>query len=229
MKRLIILLAGAMLFCTSCSLLSSLASLTQPGYGIDTSTSTTAPGYGGGGVAPGGIGSLLGPNPDHLTATEDPGTGRYGYLNSFGAWAIAPTYRYAKSFNSDLGIAVVQISNGMWGAINTLGQTAINFNFTSSYDVEAAMRSMINGRYQGVDLWEMQDPQSELWGYLDYYGNWHIQPQYRYAKSMNDSGIAVVQFHDGRWGAINRNGQIVIQPNFNSSYDVEAAIRDLRL
>ena len=164
-----------------------------------------------------------------LKAVEDPRTGLYGYLNNHGVWVIAPTYRYAKSFDREIGLAVVRISNGNWGAIDGLGQIAILFNFDSQFDVESAIRSMKKGRYRGIDLWEVCDPATNLWGYLDYTGNWHLAPQFLYAKSMSDRGIAVVKFKSGLWGAITRQGKIVIQPNFTSQFDVESAIRDLRL
>lgn len=164
-----------------------------------------------------------------LKAVEDPRTGLYGYLNNHGVWVIAPTYRYAKSFDREIGLAIVRISNGNWGAIDGLGQIAILFNFDSQFDVESAIRSMKKGRYRGFDLWEVCDPVTNLWGYLDYTGNWHLAPQFLYAKEMSDRGIAVVKFKSGLWGAITREGKIVIQPNFTSQFDVESAIRSLRL
>lgn len=164
-----------------------------------------------------------------LKVAEDPRTGLYGYLNNFGVWVIAPTYRNAKSFDREIGLAVVRISNGNWGAIDGLGQTAILFNFSSQFDVESAIRSMKKGRYRGIDLWEECDPATNLWGYLDYTGNWYLAPQFLYAKSMSDRGVAVVKFKNNLWGAITRDGKIVIQPNFTSQFDVESAIRDLRL
>lgn len=171
--------------------------------------------------------SALAPDPSKLTAQEDPGTGLYGYLNEYGVWVIAPAYEYAVDFNSDLGLAVVKPVNGRWGAINVYAQTVIQFNFRSRYDVEAAMRSIQKGRYLGIDLWEEQDAGTELWGYLDYYGNWYIQPQYWYAVSMNDQGLAIVQFPTELWGAIDRKNNIIIQPNFKSRYDAESALRSL--
>ena len=171
--------------------------------------------------------SSVAPNPSKLTAQEDPGTGLYGYLNEYGVWVIAPTFEYAVDFNSDLGLAVVKPVNGRWGAINVYAQTVIQFSFRSRYDVESAMRSIQKGRYLGIDLWEEQDPGTELWGYLDYYGNWYIQPQYWYATGMNDQGLAVVQFPTELWGAIDRKNNIIIQPNFKSRYDAESALRAL--
>lgn len=164
----------------------------------------------------------------NLRATEHRGTGLYGYLNNFGSWAIAPNYRYARDFNDEAGLAIVQLTNGAWGAINRFGETAILFSFSSWLDVDSAIRSLLKGRYRGIDLWQKYDPATELWGYLDYYGEWYITPQFKYAKDMSDRGIAIVQYPHGGWGAINRTGQVVIEPNFNSWLDVDSALRNLR-
>ena len=171
--------------------------------------------------------STVAPNPRNLTPQEDPGTGLYGYLNEYGVWVIAPAFRYSTSFNTDLGLATVQISNGRWGAIDVYAQTVIQFSFNSRYDVDEAMNSILKGRYIGIDLWETEDPVTELWGYLDYYGNWYITPQYRYATSMSSDGFALVQMTDGLWGAIDRRNNIIVQPNFKSRYDAESALRTL--
>ena len=44
---------------------------------------------------------------------------------------------------------------------------------------------------------------------------------------MNDEGLAVVQFLDGMWGVIDRNNNIVIQPNFTSRSAAAEALRYL--
>ncbi len=204
MKRAFLLLAGAAILCTSCGLLPALTQTTL-------ATGMTAP------------------YANNLKATEDPGTGLYGYLNSYGLWAIQPTFRSAKAFDTEVGMAVVQLQNGYWGAINALGATTILFNFTSWLDVDSAIRSISKGRYRGIDLWEVCDQATGYWGYLDYTGNWALPPIYKSAKGMSDRGIAVVQFQDGRWGAIDRKGTIVIQPNFSSWLDVNSALRNLNL
>ena len=221
MKRLLLVLASAALLYTSCNVVTVSAQPRHP-HRPHNSYHRPQPPHRGARVA-------ITQHASHLKAVEDPRTGLYGYLNSFGTWAIAPTFRNAKSFNDELGLAVVQIQNGMWGAINIRGQVAIQFNFTSQYDVDSAIRSILKGRLRGIDLWETYDATTDLWGYLDYYGNWHLPPQFRYAKSMSSRGVAVVQFKSGMWGAITRNGEIVVKPNFTSQYDVDSAIRNLRL
>ena len=211
MKRVLFFLVPTCVILSSCGLLNMMMG------GTGTVANPVASGL-----------SAIAPNHRNLTAQEDRGTGLYGYLNEYGSWVIAPTFAYALDFDDELAIAVVQPnSRGRWGAIDVYGQTVILFNFTSRYDVESAMRSMKNGRYQGIELWVEQDSGSGLWGYLDYYGNWYIQPQYKYACSMSDDGYAVVQFMDERWGVVDRTNRIIVQPNFNSRYDAESALRTL--
>ena len=78
------------------------------------------------------------------------------------------------------------------------------------------------------NLTAQEDPATELCGYLDYYGNWYIMPQYRYAGEMSSDGFAIVQMADtGLWGAIDRRNKIVVQPNFKSRYDAESALNKL--
>ena len=167
------------------------------------------------------------PSPDNLTVTEDPGTGLYGYLNNFGTWAIAPTYRYAGDFDSDLGLAVVSVASGRFGAIDVMANTVREFNFDTSYEVREAISAIKKGRYLGIELWPMEDRATELYGYLDHYGNWFIAPQYLYTTDFNDEGYAVVQFGEKQWGAIDRSNKVVIQPNFTGRYDAQSALNRL--
>ena len=160
-----------------------------------------------------------------LTAVEDPATGLYGYVNDLGFWAIQPKFQAAQNFSSN-GLARVRIGY-RYGAINMVGKTVINFNFTNSYDVDAAILSLAKGRLRGIELWKERDPNSGLYGFLDYYGNWFIKPQYYNARSFNRDGYAIVEVKRGRWGAIDRNNRIVVQPNFTSSYEVENALQRL--
>lgn len=167
------------------------------------------------------------PSPDNLTVTEDPGTGLYGYLNNFGTWAIAPTFRYAGDFDDELGLAVVSVASGRFGAIDVMANTVIEFNFDSSYEVREAISAIKKGRYLGIELWPMEDRATELYGYLDHYGNWFIAPQYLYTTDFNDEGYAVVQFGEKQWGAIDRSNKVVIQPNFTGRYDAQSALNRL--
>ena len=111
-----------------------------------------------------------------LTPVENPATGLYGYVNDLGMWVIRPKFRSAQRFRNN-GLARVQIGV-RYGAINMAGKVVINPVFEHSYDVDNAITSMEKGRLRGIDLWETRDSKSGLYGYLDYYGNWFIKPQY---------------------------------------------------
>ena len=212
MKRVVILIAVCLAM-TSCGILNMLL------YPTGQSMPGTNP------LAAGLAGIV--PGPDNLTVTEDPGTGLYGYLNNFGTWAIPPTYRYAGDFDSDLGLAVVSVSSGRFGAIDVMANTVIDFNFDSSYEVREAISAIKKGRYLGIELWPMEDKATELYGYLDHYGNWFIAPQYLYTTDFNDEGYAVVQFGEKQWGAIDRSNKVVIQHNFTGRYDAQSALNRL--
>lgn len=170
--------------------------------------------------------SGIGLNPESLTVEEDPRTGLYGYLNQYGQWVIDPIYRYARNFDTEVGLAVVSVYGNFYGAIDVYARTVIEFRFRGSSDVLSAIRSIKNGRYRGIDLWAEEDGEG-LYGYLDYYGEWYIEPQYLDAGTMNEEGLAVVQFLDGMWGVIDRNNNIVILPNFTSRSGAAEALRYL--
>lgn len=126
------------------------------------------------------------------------------------------------------GLGGFPLYSGSYGSQAASRLTPVeNPVFEHSYDVDNAITSMEKGRLRGIDLWETCDSKSGLYGYLDYYGNWFIKPQYYNARGFNDEGFAVVEVGRNRWGAIDRNNRIVIQPNFKASYEVENALRRL--
>lgn len=91
----------------------------------------------------GGYSSKVAPR---LTPVENPVTGLYGYVNE----VIQPRFQSAQRFTSN-GLVRVRLG-ARYGAINMAGQKVINFNFSNSYDVDAAILSMGKGRMRGVEL-----------------------------------------------------------------------------
>lgn len=160
-----------------------------------------------------------------LTPAEDPATGLYGYLNDLGVWAIPPRYQSASAFN-DAGVACVRFGN-RYGAINRMNQVVVDFNFRDWSIAQSAIQSLSKGRSQGLDLWLEQDAATGLHGFLDCRGEWFIAPQYTGGYNFNDRGFAVVAVAEGRWGAINRRGEMAVQPNFSTSGEAESALRRL--
>ena len=118
---------------------------------------------------------------ENLTVTEDPATGLYGYLNNFGMWAITPQFTYAQNFYE--GLAVVKIGN-RYGAIDVASKVVIKPVFESS-----ARNSIVKGRLPGIELWVTEDAATELYGYLNHFGEWAIAPIYPDAKSFDGDGL----------------------------------------
>lgn len=84
-------------------------------------------------------------------------------------------------------------------------------NFGSEYHISA------NCQFYS-DMCPAQDAESELWGYIDPYGNWVIDPQYDSAEPFGEDGLAIVNSTT----VINTNGDIVLSPanTINSIDDV---------
>lgn len=162
---------------------------------------------------------------ENLTVTEDPATGLYGYLNNLGMWSITPQFTYAQNFQD--GLAVVKIGN-RYGAIDVAGKVVIKPGFESSLDVASARNSIVKGRLPGIELWCTMDAATELYGYLNHFGEWAIAPIYPNAKSFDGDGFAVVKSPEGGWGVINRAAEWVIAPNFESSLDAGSALSRLK-
>lgn len=170
------------------------------------------------------IGQQISGISDDLIPAEDRATGLYGYLNNLGLWVIAPQFKGASSFSN--GIARVY-DGRYYGAINPLGQWVIQPVFKSTVDCSEAITSIKKGRMAGIELWYAEDPATELYGFLNHFGAWHITPQYENVSHFNDDGHAFAKPVGGNWGVINRQNQWVIQPNFNSKMDAERALKQL--
>lgn len=218
MKRLFLyLIVGGLL--SSCSIMGPAFTglLSGPTSGSVSDGSAGLVGVG----APVGVPGQAG---RRYTPAEDPATGLYGYINDLGMWVIPPRFENVQSFGSN-GMARVRLG-GRYGVIDPSGQFVIPAVFSSSGDAAEAMQSITKGRMTGLELWAQEDPATGLYGYLDHYGRWAIKPQFLRASAFNRN-LAVVQVSDGRWGAIDLRGTMVIQPRFNSSGDARSAAQRL--
>ena len=130
MKRLLPLVLCAAFAVTSCGLLGLVNT------GVNQALHTTPYGTVVNPVV--AAASAVAPNPSNLIAQEAPGTGLYGYLNEYGVWVIAPTFEYTVDFNSELGLAVVKLTNGRWGAI--MYMLRLSSSSTSVQDTTSNLR-----------------------------------------------------------------------------------------
>lgn len=77
-----------------------------------------------------------------LWVMQDSGTGLYGYLDHYGNWHIPPKYLYTTAMSKE-GFAVVQFGEKSWGVIDRNDRVIIQPNFTSRYDAQRALDSLI--------------------------------------------------------------------------------------
>jgi hypothetical protein len=59
--------------------------------------------------------------------------------------------------------------------------------------------------------------QGKLWGYMNRANTWVVDPTYKFADVFHPDGIAVVS-QDGKLGAINRSGKLVVPCEYDSIY-----------
>lgn len=114
-------------------------------------------------------------------------------------WIISPQYEdVAKTFSE--GLAAVQL-HGRVGFIDSLNRFVIEPKFEPVKHLDGFSLGLaavkLNGKY----------------GFIDKKGNFVIKPVYDYAENFRDNMLATVK-QDGKVGAINLNGDIVVPCKF---------------
>ena len=134
--------------------------------------------------------------------------GRWGYIDTFGKYAIAPQFEDAFSFDSS-GMAAVKI-NGKFGYIDRTGSIIIKpqFDFASPFGGRALTIVAQNAK-ASLGLKE----EYFLTGFIDRRGNFVINPQYPDAGQFN-SGLAAVFVANSLhgYGFIDTSGKMAIDP-----------------
>ena len=133
----------------------------------------------------------------------------WGYVNVLGEFVVPPQYAYADSFSE--GLALVSFDGTRFGFINTLGQTVIpqRYQFATPFSggltvagVAAASDPTVAGGQDYVV-------------YLDRSGN-NIFGELTFAGGLPFSeGLAAVKGADGKYGFVNRLGQLVIPAQYD--------------
>ncbi|MBQ9638607.1 MAG: WG repeat-containing protein [Bacteroidales bacterium] len=140
----------------------------------------------------------------------------YGYRNSDGGWEIAPQYQYAYPFEGHFKRFAVVKQDRFWGCIDVRGQMVVRNIFLTKEEAEVAGKEWEKGEEPGKWVYPAQNPASEKWGFVDYYGNWKFQPVYDGAsrfEGKDPMSFAAVKINE-RWGCIDGKGVMVVAPVF---------------
>jgi hypothetical protein len=128
---------------------------------------------------------------DGLAWVNDPISHLYGFIRQDGSFLVEPKYQGTGCFWE--GLAAVK-SKGLWGFINNSGTVAISCQFedvTSGFS-EGLAAVMKEGK----------------WGYIGTNGSFVIAPEFDDA-DVFVCGVAMVNYIDGTYGFINRQGKSV--------------------
>lgn len=159
--------------------------------------------------------------------SRNPVDGKWGFVNYYGQWKFQPIYEAANDFigTEPITFATVKLE-GRWGCIDGKGILIINNIFMSQQQAEDAGRQWIIGTHYDTWRYPVTNPKTNLWGYVNYLGRWIIQPQYEDHDFFGeDNNYIYTQVERlGRWGNIDRNGNIISECIFESKADAAYAL-----
>ncbi|MGX8713787.1 MAG: WG repeat-containing protein [bacterium] len=154
--------------------------------------------------------------------------GRWGFVDYYGRWKYQPVYEKANPHQGrdPKSFATVE-KEGRWGCIDGRGILVINNIFLTAEQAEEAGTQWAIGRNYYKWRVAVTDPKSGLWGFVDYLGRWSVQPLYVDKVPFGeDNCYEYTQVkQEGRWGNINRNGEVVSTFIFFTAEDAAYALR----
>lgn len=161
-----------------------------------------------------------------------------GYVDSRGRWRIPPKFRAADPFSKD-GLAWVISYDGLVdgsrynGVIRKASEGGIYAPQSLPHDQTCTLTpyggrfALINAHGEFVVQWPIFDlidafspnglaaaEKDRQWGYINFSGQWVIEPQFTNAAGFAANGLAAAE-QGGRWGYINELAQWVIEPKYD--------------
>lgn len=175
-----------------------------------------------------------------LAAALDSATGMWGYIDQDGNWAIEPQFSDARPFN-DYGAVAQDAQTSFWGVLNRQGKWIVDAKYYAMGDmvlgnfvpyrssneedswgyiyIKTGKRNDVPSTFRGLGGWDSANglgPATQdgtTWGYINGYGQWKIEPQFKSARRFA-SNRAAVQFDDGSWGYILPDGTRAFSATF---------------
>lgn len=122
-----------------------------------------------------------------------------GFIDPSGAVVIPPRLDSARDFSE--GLAYVEVDEEEFkGFIDREGKQVIKLSGRRANDFHDGLAAA-------------EDSEPNKWGYVSRTGTWAISPKFAFADDFAEGLAGVVL--DGKYGFINRKGEIVIPPRFD--------------
>lgn len=175
-----------------------------------------------------------------LAAALDSSSGMWGYINQDGNWAIEPQFSDTRPFN-DYGAIAQDAQTSFWGVLNRQGKWIVDAKYYAMGDmvlgnfvpyrssneedswgyiyIKTGKRNDVPPTFRGLGGWDSANglgPATQdgtTWGYINGYGQWKIEPQFKAAHRFA-SNRAAVQLDDGSWGYILPDGTRAFSATF---------------
>ena len=175
-----------------------------------------------------------------LAAAFDSSSGMWGYIDQDGNWAIEPQFSDTRPFN-DYGAVAQDAQTSFWGVLNRQGKWIVDAKYYAMGDmvlgnfvpyrssneedswgyiyIKTGKRNDVPPTFRGLGGWDSANglgPATQngtTWGYINGYGQWKIEPQFKAARRFA-SNRAAVQFNDGSWGYILPDGTRAFSATF---------------
>lgn len=162
-----------------------------------------------------------------LFPAKNPADGKWGFVDYYGNWKFEPKYDGATTFYGDepMSFAAVKTA-GRWGCIDRKGVMIIAPTFMEKEHADLAGKQWIHGRHYDTWRYPTKDKESGKWGYVNYLGRWVITAEYEdYDYFGPDHNYIYAQVkRDGRWGSIDRNGNVISRCIFFTRDDADYAL-----
>jgi len=131
--------------------------------------------------------------------------GKWGYINREGKWEIEPKFDGAGPFSEGHAGVIVKRE---WGVINKKGTMTVEPRFARVGIFRDGLAPAVVVR-DSVGGTKAADG-----GYIDYTGNFKIQPQFEAGLTNFSEGVAGVRRIGQMWSFIDKNDKIVIKPAY---------------
>ena len=175
-----------------------------------------------------------------LAAALDSSSGMWGYIDQDGNWAIEPQFSDTRPFN-DYGAVAQDAQTSFWGVLNRQGKWIVDAKYYAMGDmvlgnfvpyrssneedswgyiyIKTGKRNDVPPTFRGLGGWDSANglgPATQdgtTWGYINGYGQWKIESQFKAARRFA-SNRAAVQLDDGSWGYILPDGTRAFSATF---------------